>query len=76
MTSRRNEIRAAIERAAPELIERILADARNGDTHAAIALLDRVAPKLRPANTVVVSLDGSAEQIGQRLLDQSREVRP
>ena len=69
-SKRREELRAIIEAAAPDLIDGLLTAARTGDTAAAQALLDRVVPKLKPAAMAVcVDLSGSPSEIGQRLLD-------
>ena len=69
VSKRREEIRSLIEDAAPELIQKLIEAAKAGDSSAATALLDRVAPKLRPtAMAVCVDLSGSPEEVGKRLL--------
>lgn len=69
LSKRREEIRSLIEDAAPELIQKLIEAAKAGDSSAATALLDRVAPKLRPtAMAVCVDLSGSPEEVGKRLL--------
>lgn len=69
VSKRREEIRELIAEAAPELIRKLIEAAKSGDIAASTALLDRVAPKLRPtAMAVCVDLSGSPEEVGKRLL--------
>lgn len=69
VSKRREEIRELIADAAPELIRKLIEAAKSGDIAASTALLDRVAPKLRPtAMAVCVDLSGSPEEVGKRLL--------
>lgn len=68
-SKRREAIREAIEAAAPDLIDGLIASAKDGDTAAAVALLDRCAPRLRPtAMAVVIDLSGTPEEVGERVL--------
>ncbi len=67
--SHAGEIRKAIAQAAPELVQGLIQAAQAGDIQASVALLDRVAPRLRAA-AAPVSCDttGSAQDVAQRLL--------
>ncbi|MCF7994712.1 MAG: hypothetical protein K9L88_07720 [Chromatiaceae bacterium] len=69
ISKRRREIRDLIELAAPELVEKLIEQAREGDTQAAVALLDRTAPRIKPVGqTYQIDLSGGqAEVIGNLL---------
>ncbi len=68
-TSPATILRRSIEEFAPELIRTLRKAAKDGDTAAAVALLDRALPKLRSAPApVTIALTGPRDEVTERIL--------
>lgn len=69
VNSRQIEIREAIAKAAPELVQKLITAAHDGDMQAAVALIDRIAPKVKPtAPPIFVDLSGDTGEVYRRIL--------
>ncbi|AFL76399.1 hypothetical protein Thivi_4608 [Thiocystis violascens DSM 198] len=68
-TTKATEIRKMIEKEGPALVRVVMKAAKAGDLQSAIALLDRIVPRLRAeAAPVNVDLSGASTEIASRLL--------